>query len=209
MGNQELLKDTISCIEACSFIGKPNCEQCKMGGPGFGFGCREQVRIQALGLLKWHAKELERLQIAINDRGKVVSALENCVAKPKCRDCYWDECGSMTESIEIPSGLAHAALDLLKEQESELIRLREKAENVVLKSSVNMQRFKYRLKDASDDEASDYIREHLKSDLIRACEKMGLIVYEESRTNVGGSAPMVSITATLRVHKPEVMKQDG
>jgi len=153
----------------------------------------------------------------MTDLEKVIKGLECCSLEPeRLKDCRYRGCPYSDlegkgefENFDCVAALSRDALSLVKEQESELIRLREKAENVVLKSSVNMQRFKYRLEDASDDEASDYIREHLKSDLIRACEKMGLIAYEESRTNVGGSAPMVSITATLRVHKPEVMKQDG
>jgi len=51
------------------------------------------------------------------NREKVLNALENCTAKPKCRDCWWKECEHEHETVEIPLTLAKDALSLLKAQE--------------------------------------------------------------------------------------------
>ena len=49
--------------------------------------------------------------------GKVLNALENCTAHPKCRDCGWKECEYEHETVEIPLTLAKDAHSLLKAQE--------------------------------------------------------------------------------------------
>ena len=52
------------------------------------------------------------------DREKVLSALKNCIAEPKCRDCPWEECEEADHGkVEMPRGLAEAVVELLKEQE--------------------------------------------------------------------------------------------
>ena len=53
---------------------------------------------------------LERMR----ERDKVVSALENCIADPKCRDCPWKECEEEHETVEIPLSLAEKALEFMK-----------------------------------------------------------------------------------------------
>ena len=53
------------------------------------------------------------------EKDKVVDALRNCVNKPKCRDCYWEECEEFNhETVELPKGLVMDALDLLKGEET-------------------------------------------------------------------------------------------
>lgn len=51
------------------------------------------------------------------DRDKVVNALRNCINKPKCMDCPWEECENIDhEKIELPKGLVMDIYDLLKAQ---------------------------------------------------------------------------------------------
>ena len=58
------------------------------------------------------------------DREKVISAIENCIGQPKCRDCPWDDCESEHEVVNsIPYGLLRDAIALLKEQDEEHRRL--------------------------------------------------------------------------------------
>ena len=49
------------------------------------------------------------------DRKKVVDALRNCINKPKCQDCHWEECDKFHETIELPKGLVMDMYDLLKD----------------------------------------------------------------------------------------------
>ncbi len=49
------------------------------------------------------------------DREKVVDALRNCINKPKCQDCHWDECNEFHETFELPKGLVMDMYDLLKD----------------------------------------------------------------------------------------------
>ena len=51
----------------------------------------------------------------MNEREKVIQALENCTAEIKCRDCPWDECEGQHEHVELPKGLALKAMRLLKD----------------------------------------------------------------------------------------------
>ena len=51
------------------------------------------------------------------ERKKVISAVENCIATPKCRDCPWEECEERHETVELPLGLVKKALEFLKAQE--------------------------------------------------------------------------------------------
>lgn len=44
------------------------------------------------------------------DLKKVITALENCTAPIKCRDCPWEECESEHEKVELPKDLALVAL---------------------------------------------------------------------------------------------------
>ena len=51
------------------------------------------------------------------DREKVVDALRNCINKPKCMDCPWEECENIDhETFELPKGLVMDIYDLLKAQ---------------------------------------------------------------------------------------------
>ena len=56
----------------------------------------------------------------IAEKEKVISAIENCIATPKCRDCPWDECEEQHETVELPLGLAKEALRFLKAQKQEV-----------------------------------------------------------------------------------------
>lgn len=51
----------------------------------------------------------------MNEREKVIQALENCTAEIKCRDCPWDECEGQHEHVKLPKGLALKAMRLLKD----------------------------------------------------------------------------------------------
>ena len=63
LGKETLtIEETISSLEACSFWEKPDCEKCKEVGPGFGFACREDLRIHVLALLKAQMQEISRLK---------------------------------------------------------------------------------------------------------------------------------------------------
>ena len=55
------------------------------------------------------------------NREKVLNALENCTAHPKCRDCGWKECEYEHETVEIPLTLAKDAHSLLEAQEKKWI----------------------------------------------------------------------------------------
>lgn len=53
------------------------------------------------------------------DRDKVVDALRNCINKPKCRNCYWEECEDINhEKVSLPKGLVMDIFDLLKSEET-------------------------------------------------------------------------------------------
>lgn len=52
------------------------------------------------------------------DREKVISAIQNCITVPKCRDCPWEECEEQHVAVDgIPLGLMRDTLKLLEEQE--------------------------------------------------------------------------------------------
>ena len=58
------------------------------------------------------------------DREKVIEAIENCIGKPKCRDCPWEDCDYEHEVINsVPYGLMRDALALLKEQDDTINEL--------------------------------------------------------------------------------------
>lgn len=124
-------------------------------------------------------------------------------------DCpYKWQCWSENPEDQGPAAeLVEDMKRLILQQQRELIRLRDQAQCVELKSEYSLQQFKYRLENTTDVERSEFIRAHLMNDLIQACEKMGLIAYERDVTEEGGPGPMVSITATLRVHKPETAER--
>ena len=44
-----------------------------------------------------------------------MDALRNCINKPKCQDCHWEECDKFHETIELPKGLVMDMYDLLKD----------------------------------------------------------------------------------------------
>jgi hypothetical protein len=56
---------------------------------------------------------------------KVLNALENCTAHPKCMDCGWKECEHEHETVEIPLTLAKDAISLLKAQEPRVMKFDE------------------------------------------------------------------------------------
>lgn len=60
------------------------------------------------------------------DREKVICAIKNCIAVPKCRDCPWEECEEQHVTVDgIPLGLIREALALLEEQEPRVMTLDE------------------------------------------------------------------------------------
>ena len=44
-----------------------------------------------------------------------MDALRNCINKPKCQDCHWEECDKFHETFELPKGLVMDMYDLLKD----------------------------------------------------------------------------------------------
>ena len=63
----ELPINTLRDLEACSFLKKPDCASCTQDGPGFGFACRDTIRIHAIDAIKAlidRIKELEQAQQA-------------------------------------------------------------------------------------------------------------------------------------------------
>ena len=50
------------------------------------------------------------------DRENVIDALRNCINKPKCLDCPWEECSYDHEDLTLPKGLVMDIYDLLKAQ---------------------------------------------------------------------------------------------
>ena len=54
----------------------------------------------------------------MDDREKVIKAIENCTGQPKCFDCPWEECSYEHEIVNsVPYSLMRDALALVKEQE--------------------------------------------------------------------------------------------
>ena len=50
----------------------------------------------------------------MSDREKVIDAFRNCITEPKCRDCPWDECDTLSNGmVEIPKDLALEVMKLL------------------------------------------------------------------------------------------------
>lgn len=48
---------------------------------------------------------------------KVIDALHNCIAVPKCRDCPWEECENLNcKRAKVPVSLLADALKLLEER---------------------------------------------------------------------------------------------
>lgn len=50
------------------------------------------------------------------DRNTVIRAIENCIDKPKCRDCPWETCERDHERVEMPLDLVQQALGMLKQE---------------------------------------------------------------------------------------------
>lgn len=66
-------------------------------------------------------KKIEQFQLKKEkERKKVISAIENRIVTPKCRDCPWDECEEQHETVELPLGLVKKALEYLKAQKQEV-----------------------------------------------------------------------------------------
>lgn len=56
----------------------------------------------------------------MSDREKVIEALRNCMAVPKCADCPWEDCETMGHGfICIPTSLASAVYALLAEVDAD------------------------------------------------------------------------------------------
>ena len=45
---------------------------------------------------------------------KIISALENCIAEEKCKDCPWEECEHEHKKVELPFGLVMDILATLR-----------------------------------------------------------------------------------------------
>lgn len=45
---------------------------------------------------------------------KIISALENCTAEEKCRDCPWEECEHEHKTVKLPFGLVMDILAILR-----------------------------------------------------------------------------------------------
>ena len=45
---------------------------------------------------------------------KIISALENCTAEEKCRDCPWEECEYEHKTVALPFGLVMDILAILR-----------------------------------------------------------------------------------------------
>ena len=53
----------------------------------------------------------------IQEEIKLFAALQNCLGKPKCQDCQWDDCRNPEcEKLEVPRSLLLAALYELREK---------------------------------------------------------------------------------------------
>ena len=47
----------------------------------------------------------------MNETEKVITAIENCIAIPRCRDCPWEDCEEVDhETRELPLSLVEKAL---------------------------------------------------------------------------------------------------
>jgi hypothetical protein len=76
-----------------------------------------EKRMSTLGELAGEALRKQMLLLErMCERDKVISALENCIADPKCRDCPWEECEEEHKTVKIPLSLAEKALEFLKEE---------------------------------------------------------------------------------------------
>ena len=71
-GNE--LQETIQGLEACSYLDKPDCYHCPMGGPGFGFACRSQLRLKALSVIQQQQQKI--LELEAGYHAKVMSVEE-------------------------------------------------------------------------------------------------------------------------------------
>lgn len=80
----------------------------------------ETIKSQLPGLCQVPKSILFPESTMNNERDKVISAIENCIAIPKCRDCPWDECEEQHETVELPLGLAKEALRFLKAHKLEV-----------------------------------------------------------------------------------------
>ncbi len=50
------------------------------------------------------------------DREKVIDAIRNCIDKPKCRDCPWEDCERFDcKRVNVPVSLMLDILQLLKD----------------------------------------------------------------------------------------------
>jgi len=71
--------------------------------------------MSTLGELAGNALKKKMLLLErMRERDKVISALENCIAEPKCRDCPWEECEEEHKTVKIPLSLAEKALEFMK-----------------------------------------------------------------------------------------------
>ena len=58
------------------------------------------------------------------DSVKVIDAIENCIDKPKCRNCPWEDCERFDhETVNVPITLMRAALALIREQNARIWEL--------------------------------------------------------------------------------------
>lgn len=66
----------------------------------------------------------------MTDELKIIQALQNCVAVPKCRDCPWEECEYEHESIKVPKSLLLSALNLIREKNGKIWTLLTRIEEL-------------------------------------------------------------------------------
>ena len=59
------LDDTIKALRHCSILDKPHCKGCPMGGPGFGFACRDSLMKYSLHYLSIIPQYMWERNIAI------------------------------------------------------------------------------------------------------------------------------------------------
>lgn len=52
----------------------------------------------------------------MNETEKVITAIENCIAVPKCRDCPWEDCEEEHETRKLPLSLVEKALAMLRKR---------------------------------------------------------------------------------------------
>lgn len=67
----------------------------------------------------------------IQEEIKLFAALQNCLGKPKCQDCPWEDCNDPDhETVEVPRSLLLEALYMLREKNCRVWELLYKIEGL-------------------------------------------------------------------------------